>query len=76
MKTALIESKKLLEHIIEFIDEPKTDDEFNSIEHYLKALKIGCECDDYNGFDCGCTNRAFLCDEALKELKERKANEA
>lgn len=39
-----------------------------SVKHFIKALRTGCGCDDYNGFDCGCGHRAFLCNEALKEL--------
>ena len=70
IKSALIESTKLLENIIENIeDDDKTEDELISITHYIKALKIGCECDHYNGFDCGCSNRSFLYDEALKKIE-------
>lgn len=68
IKTALQESKKLLEYFID-CDEDFTEEETESIKHFIKALKAGCGCDYYNGFDCGCGHRAFLRDEALKELE-------
>ncbi|GIV45181.1 MAG: hypothetical protein KatS3mg035_2304 [Bacteroidia bacterium] len=67
LKLALIEAKKLLEFYIESADDLNTE-RIKSVKHFIKALKAGCECDYYNGFDCGCGRRAFLCDEALKEL--------
>ena len=67
VKSALIEAKKLLEFYIESPDDLNAE-QTESVKHFIKALKAGCGCDDYNGFDCGCGKRAFLCDEALKEL--------
>ena len=67
VKSALIEAKKLLDFYIESSDD-LTVEQTESVKHFIKALKAGCGCDDYNGFDCGCGKRAFLCDEALKEL--------
>lgn len=71
IKKALQESKKLLEYFIE-CDEDFSEEEIESIRHFLKALKAGCGCDDYNGFDCGCGRRSFLSNEALKEVGERE----
>ena len=70
VKSALIEAKKLLEFYIESTDD-LNGEQTESVKHFIKALKAGCGCDDYNGFDCGCGKRAFLCDEALKELEAR-----
>ena len=67
VKSALIEAKKLLDFYIESTDDLNVE-QTESVKHFIKALKAGCGCDDYNGFDCGCGKRAFLCDEALKEL--------
>ena len=67
VKSALIEAKKLLDFYIESTDDLNAE-QTESVKHFIKALKAGCGCDDYNGFDCGCGKRAFLCDEALKEL--------
>jgi len=70
IKSALIESRKLLDFYIEniyYLDEAQTE----SVIHFVKALKAGCDCDDYNGFDCGCNKRAYLCDEALNILKDK-----
>ena len=67
VKLALIEAKKLLDFYIESSDDLNVE-QTESVKHFIKALKAGCGCDDYNGFDCGCGKRAFLCDEALKEL--------
>ncbi len=67
VKSALIEAKKLLDFYIESTDDLNVE-QTESVKHFIKALKAGCDCDDDNGFDCGCGKRAFLCDEALKEL--------
>ena len=67
IEIALIESKKLLDFYIENTDNLDAE-QIESVSHFIKALKAGCSCDYYNGYDCGCSNRAFLCDEALKEL--------
>ena len=68
VRIALKEAKELLEHYIDF-DEDLVEEEVESVKQFLKALNCGCGCDDYNGFDCGCGQRAFLCKEALKELE-------
>ena len=68
VKSALIEAKKLLDYYIECTDDLDVD-QTESLKHFIKALRAGCGCDDYNGFDCGCCKRAFLYDEALKELE-------
>ena len=67
VKLALIEAKKLLDFYIESPDDLNAE-QTESVKHFIKALRAGCGCDDYNGFDCGCGLRSFLCDEALKEL--------
>ena len=68
IKIALIEAKKLLDFYIENNDDLE-DSQVESVKCFLRALKAGCGCDDYNGFDCGCVHRAFLSDEAIKELE-------
>lgn len=68
VKTALIEAKKVLDSYIENTDDLGAE-QIESVKHLIKALRCGCGCDDYNGFDCGCGRRSFLCDEALKELE-------
>jgi hypothetical protein len=67
IKTALIESKKLLDFYIENCEDLDIQ-EIESVKHFILALNAGCNCDDYNGYDCGCSHRSFLCNEALKEL--------
>ena len=67
VKSALIEAKKLLDFYIESTDDLDTE-QTESVKHFIKALRAGCGCDDYNGFDCGCGKRDILCEEALKEL--------
>ena len=59
VKSALIEAKKLLDFYIESTDDLDVE-QTESVKHFIKALKAGCGCDDYNGFDCGCGKRAFL----------------
>lgn len=71
VKSALIEAKKLLDFYIESTDDLDIE-QTESVKHFIKALRTGCGCDDYNGFDCGCGHRAFLCDEALKELNDEE----
>ena len=68
VKIVLKESKKLLESLIESEDD-YSDEEIESVKHFINGFKCGCYCDDYNGFDCGCTKRAFLADEAMTELE-------
>lgn len=53
IKHALIACKDLADHYMKF-SEDLTDDEVTSIRHLVSALDRGCNCDDYNGFDCGC----------------------
>lgn len=69
VKSALLESKKLLDFYIESIDDLE-EEQFESVKHFIKALRSGCGCDDYNDFDCGCGKRAFLCDKALEEVRK------
>ncbi len=68
IRLALIEAKKLLDFYIESSDDLNSE-KIKSVKHFIKALQAGCSCDAYNNFDCGCGKRAFLCDEALKKLK-------
>lgn len=72
IKSALIESKKLLDFYIENIEniEDLSEEQLESVKHFIKALKCGCECDDYNGYNCGCNKRACLYDEAFIEIAE------
>jgi hypothetical protein len=76
IKFTLIKSKELLEYYIEnddYID--SNDDDIKTIMHYIDALDCGCQCDSYNGFDCGCGDRSFNIREAYKEMvKELKIN--
>jgi hypothetical protein len=67
IKVALIESRKLLDFFIEDTD-GLMEDQYESVRHFIEALNVGCECDDYNGVDCGCSRRSALRREALKEL--------
>lgn len=69
IKTALIEARKLLDFYIEFNDDLQPE-QIESVKHFIEALNAGCGCDDYNGFDCGCSHRGFLHDEALKEINK------
>ena len=69
VKSALIEAKKLLDYYIENVEDLE-DGQMESVKHFIKALAAGCGCDEYNGYDCGCAHRAFLRDEAIKELSK------
>ena len=66
INTALIESKKILDCLID--SDEFSVDQIQSVKHFILALNVGCDCDDYNGFNCGCGHRSSLCEEALKEL--------
>ena len=72
IEQALIEAKKLLNFYIEEGVEGLDDRQIESVKHFLKALRCGCACDYSYGFECGCGERDFLCDEALKELQNLK----
>ena len=58
VKSALIEAKKLLDFYIESTDDLNVE-QTESVKHFIKALKAGCGCDDYNGFDCGVDEKLF-----------------
>jgi len=70
--TALKKVRKVLEYHIETIEEGDTlgAEELESIKHLVSALNTGCECDDYNGFNCGCSDRKLWLNFSLKELKQ------
>ena len=68
---ALRESRKLLEFYINNIDDIQESD-IESITHFINALNAGCECDDYNGFDCGCGRRSVARELGIKALSEYK----
>lgn len=67
LKSALIEAKELLDFYIESTDDLDKE-QTKSVKNFIEALDAGCGCDDYNGFDCGCSKRSFLRVEALKYL--------
>lgn len=69
IKIALLEAKGLIETYLSELG-GTANEAWDSVEHIVRSLSIGCECDDYNGFDCGCTRRAYIRDEALKEIEE------
>lgn len=73
LKSALIESRKLLDFAIENIED-LSPEQIESVKHFLSALIVGCLCDDYNGFDCGCRHRSLLYSEAMKELEDNTFN--
>jgi hypothetical protein len=73
IRLALEKSKELLEFYIDnddYID--YDDDDMNTIKHYIDALDCGCQCDSYNGFDCGCGERLFNMKEAYKDIDKIK----
>lgn len=75
-KIALKEVMKLAQHHLDNIDEEPDMESLNSIKNMVIGLNVGCECDDYNGFDCGCSNRNWIIDEAIKEIDSALANES
>ena len=75
-KIALKEVIKLAEHHIENINEEPDEETLISMKNMIIGLNVGCMCDDYNGFDCGCSNRSWIIDEAIKEIDSALANES
>ena len=69
LKYALLESKKHLGFLIEN-SEDYTKSDLDSINHYIDAINAECECDDYNGFYCGCVKRSTIIQLAKAKLKE------
>ena len=69
IKSALKEARNLLDYFINS-DEDYNEKEKESLTHFLKALNAGCECDSYNGFNCGCEIRSHLYNEGLKVLNK------
>lgn len=70
IRTALEEAKKLIDnYLLEDIDCLESG-ERESLTHIIKSLNAGCGCDDYNGFNCGCSSRASIAEMALEELSK------
>ena len=62
---ALLAVRDIIDISLESADD-LTDDQ--TVKILLSVLPI-CECDDYNGYECGCQNRTALYDEAIKEIE-------
>jgi hypothetical protein len=45
------------------------------MKNMIIGLDVGCMCDSYKGFDCGCSEREWIIDESVKELDKALANE-
>ena len=74
MKTLMQKTIERLDFYGENLQEDWEDKELDSVfEGCKKILTAGsCECDSYNGFDCGCGKIAWLLQEVEAELKARK----
>jgi hypothetical protein len=72
IKIALEECKKFIDYLID-CDDDFNDEEIESAIRFIKGLGVGCECDDYNGFDCGCSHRNALIIDALDELNKLRS---
>jgi len=75
-ETALKEVIKLAENHLENINEEPDKEMLISMKNMIFGLSVGCMCDDYNGFDCGCSKRNWIIDEAIKEIDSALANES
>lgn len=70
------EALKIVNEIVKYYIENVEDIEFyskekiESIKNLINSANVGCECDPYFGYDCGCGERNFLFKEALKELEK------
>lgn len=70
---ALDIAKNLLDEFIE--DSDIFGGQWDSVEHFIKATKVDCECDDYYGFNCGCGERRQIREKALDALQKLKEEE-
>lgn len=75
IEQTLKEAKRLIELLLSDLDEVGMADEsdLHIIECSAKLIKCGCECDLYNGFDCGCTQRAIMNESTMKEIEAIKS---
>jgi len=73
MKTALEEAKKIIEHYLN--NDIDLSDEYylQTIKHCILILNVGCQCDEYNGFDCGCSKRSAIIKNATNEFNKLKS---
>lgn len=56
--------------------EPEDETDRETAMKVIEILKVPCECDHYNGFDCGCSQRSFLIQNATDQLgRKEKSND-
>jgi len=65
IKPMVKEVIRLLEYLSDIPETEMDDKDLQVLTDATNILNFGCECDSYNGFDCGCGKRARLRDEAL-----------
>ena len=75
IKIALKEVIKMAENHLENANEPDKET-LISMKNMIIGLDVGCMCDSYKGFDCGCSEREWIIDESVKELDKTLAHEA
>jgi hypothetical protein len=73
IKIALKEVIKMAENHLENVNEPDKEI-LISMKNMIMGLNVGCMCDSYHGFDCGCSEREWIINESVKELDKILAN--
>ncbi len=67
IQQALFELNK---QIVLLLDNDVSVDDKDILKALITCLKVGCGCDNYNGYDCGCSRRAGLAESALIEIEK------
>ena len=71
IESALQETKAIVDYFTsdEIDFQNLSTEERRSIKHLIESIRCGCECDSYNGYDCGCSRRSGIYQQAMKEFK-------
>ena len=72
IKLALEKAKEIIDYHLSELGDNTSASTILSILLFVKGIDVGCECDDYNAFDCGCGDRSRIIKLALDELEKIK----
>jgi hypothetical protein len=67
-ESVLKTAKEIIDNVLSGGFEVDSDLCQHVLKHSLGLIDLSCECDSYNGYDCGCGGRWFVRQEAVKLL--------
>ena len=69
IKQALLKAKEVIDYHLSELGEDTSEAAIKSIECFIAGINVGCECDDYNGYSCGCNARSRIIKLALEDIE-------